>query len=78
MKTLLALATAAALALGAAAQAKDMSLAYWMGPKHPMNAGVFTPFADKLAAAVGWRTDRHHVPRRRAEHGPAQAVFDPA
>ncbi len=31
------------------ASAGDLSLAYFMSPKHPMNAAVFTPFAEKLA-----------------------------
>ena len=44
-----AAAGAAALALCASASAKDLSLSYFMGPKHPMNAAVFTPFAEKLA-----------------------------
>ena len=28
---------------------KELSLSYFMGPKHPMNRAVFTPFAKKLA-----------------------------
>ena len=42
------------LALGWAAvapdagAAKELSLAYFMGPKHPMNRAVFAPFAEKL------------------------------
>lgn len=47
---------AAAVALAASVtvtQAKDLSLAYFMGPKHPMNAAVFTPFAEKLAEVSG-------------------------
>lgn len=35
------------------ANAKDLSLSYFMGPKHPMNAFVFTPFAEKLAEVSG-------------------------
>lgn len=53
MKSLLALATIAGLALGSASQARELSLAYFMGPKHPMNAAVFTPFAEKLAEVSG-------------------------
>ncbi len=53
MKTLLALAAAATLALTGTGQARDLSLAYFMGPKHPMNAAVFMPFADKLAEVSG-------------------------
>lgn len=48
---------AACIALGSVlatqASAKELSLAYFMGPKHPMNAGVFTPFAEKLAELSG-------------------------
>lgn len=35
------------------AQAKDLALAYFMGPKHPMNAAVFTPFSERLAEVSG-------------------------
>jgi len=35
------------------AQATELSLAYFMGPKHPMNKGVFTPFGDKLEEVSG-------------------------
>ncbi|MEP3278515.1 MAG: TRAP transporter substrate-binding protein [Stappiaceae bacterium] len=31
------------------AQAEELSLAYFMGPKHPMNNGLMTPFGEKLA-----------------------------
>ena len=45
---LLKYVTAASIALSAfsmaQASAKELSLAYFMGPKHPMNKGVFTPF----------------------------------
>lgn len=53
MKTLLALATAASLAVPGAAAARDLALAYFMGPSHPMNNAVFTPFAEKLAELSG-------------------------
>ena len=33
--------------------ATELSLAYFMGPKHPMNKGVFTPFGDKLNEVSG-------------------------
>ena len=36
-------------------QAADLSLSYFMGPKHPMNKAVFTPFAEKLAELSGGR-----------------------
>ena len=32
---------------------KELSLAYFMGPKHPMNKGLMKPFGDKLAALSG-------------------------
>ena len=54
---LLKIATAAGIALSALtvtqASAKELSLAYFMGPKHPMNKGVFTPFAEKLKEVSG-------------------------
>lgn len=53
MRKLLSIATAAALALGLPAKADELSLAYFMGPKHPMNKAVFTPFAEKLAEVSG-------------------------
>ena len=52
-KRIIGLATAATILFGAAASAGELSLAYFMGPKHPMNAAVFTPFADKLAELSG-------------------------
>ena len=33
--------------------ARDFSLAYFMGPKHPMNKGLFEPFAEKLTEVSG-------------------------
>lgn len=33
--------------------AAELSLAYFMGPKHSMNKGVFTPFAEKLNEVSG-------------------------
>lgn len=33
--------------------AKELSLSYFMGPKHPMNKAVFTPFAEKIAELCG-------------------------
>ncbi|MGI9366363.1 MAG: TRAP transporter substrate-binding protein [Rhizobiaceae bacterium] len=54
---LLKLLTAASVAIGAFSitqvSAKELSLAYFMGPKHPMNRGVFTPFAEKLKEVSG-------------------------
>ena len=42
----------AGLGMGAAG-AGELSLSYFMGPKHPMNRAVFTPFAKKLAEVSG-------------------------
>ncbi len=53
MKTLIGLAAAATIALAGAAPARDLALAYFMGPTHPMNKAVFTPFAEKLAEVSG-------------------------
>ncbi|MFV2038563.1 MAG: TRAP transporter substrate-binding protein, partial [Paracoccaceae bacterium] len=53
MKRLLALAAAAAFSFGTAATADELTLAYFMSPKHPMNRAVFTPFAEKLAEVSG-------------------------
>ncbi|GAA3855094.1 TRAP transporter substrate-binding protein [Celeribacter arenosi] len=49
MKTLYALTTISCLAAAPMAMADDFALAYFMGPNHPMNGAVFTPFAEKLA-----------------------------
>jgi len=49
-----ALAIAAAMGVSAPAAAQqEFSLAYFMGPGHPMNAAVFQPFADRLAELSG-------------------------
>jgi TRAP-type transport system periplasmic protein len=53
MKRLTTLLTAAALAFGTQASALELSLSYFMSPKHPMNKAVFTPFAEKLAEVSG-------------------------
>lgn len=52
MKKGLLLAVAVAVWSGNV-DARDLSLAYFMGPKHPMNAGLMTPFGDQLAEATG-------------------------
>ena len=44
---------ALAAGTGAPASATELSLSYFMGPKHPMNRAVFTPFAKKLAEVSG-------------------------
>lgn len=61
LKTLrhMAAALTAAAVLGAGmlgtggAWAGELTLSYFMGPKHPMNRAVFTPFAEKLAEVSG-------------------------
>ena len=53
MKYVNMIAAVSLLATATVAQAKELSLAYFMGPKHPMNAAVFTPFAEKLAEVSG-------------------------
>lgn len=53
MKRLASIAAAALMASAPVASAKDLALAYFMGPNHPMNAAVFQPFADKLAEVSG-------------------------
>ncbi len=53
MKKLFAPIAVAIMILGTGVSAKELSLAYFMGPKHPMNAGLFMPFAEKLAEVSG-------------------------
>ena len=53
MNKLLTIAAAAAISLSAPVAAKDLSLAYFMGPNHPANKGVFLPFAERLEEASG-------------------------
>ena len=55
MNRLATLTAAALLASSSIVAAKDLALAYFMGPNHPMNASVFQPFADRLAEASGGR-----------------------
>ena len=40
------------VSLAGMAEARDLSLAYFMGPKHPMNAGLMMPFGEELAEAT--------------------------
>ena len=49
LKKILGVTVAIAISSATSAFSGEFSLAYFMGPKHPMNAAVFTPFADKLA-----------------------------
>lgn len=53
MKKLAYLAATALVALAPMASAKELALAYFMGPNHPMNKAVFTPFGEKLAEVSG-------------------------
>ncbi len=53
MKLFGAIAITLTLLGGTTATARDLSLSYFMGPKHPMNGAVFTPFAEKLAEVSG-------------------------
>jgi TRAP-type C4-dicarboxylate transport system substrate-binding protein len=54
MKRMTTLAVLIYLFSGSAAVcATELSLAYFMGPKHPMNKGVMTPFGDRLAELSG-------------------------
>lgn len=45
--------SAAMLSLADTAQAQELALGYFMSPNHPMNAAVFTPFAERLAEVSG-------------------------
>lgn len=62
MKIIAGLALALSLLMSGAASAKELSLAYFMGPKHPMNAAVFTPFAEKLAELSGGKLTVQQYP----------------
>ena len=53
MNRLISAIVAAAMTLGSAAGAPELSLAHFVEPKHPMNAAVFTPFAGKRAELPG-------------------------
>jgi len=62
MRKLLSIAASAAFLLAGAASAQELSLAYFMGPKHPMNKAVFAPFADKLAELSGGKLTVQQFP----------------
>lgn len=49
MRKILGLVCAFMMSVGGGAKADELSLAYFMGPKHPMNKAVFIPFAERLA-----------------------------
>ena len=53
MIRLVILASSILVLLAGQSLAKELALAYFMGPKHPMNRAVFTPFAEKLAEVSG-------------------------
>lgn len=53
IKYLAPVAALASMLAGGVASAEELSLSYFMGPKHPMNAAVFTPFAERLAEVSG-------------------------
>lgn len=48
-----ALAAGLASAIAGSAVAEELTLSYFMGPRHPMNGAVFTPFAEKLEEVSG-------------------------
>lgn len=47
------LAAGMAASIAGAAAADELTLSYFMGPRHPMNGAVFTPFAEKLEEVSG-------------------------
>ena len=53
MRTSTLLASAMGLALALPATADQLSLAYFMGPNHPMNGAFFTPMGEMLEAESG-------------------------
>ena len=70
--TVAAAALAAAIALPGVVSAKELKLAYFMSPKHPMNAAVFTPFAEKLAELSGGELTVKQFPAGELGKGPQQ------
>ena len=52
-RLIIGLTTAFSLLNSTPALSDELSLAYFMGPRHPMNAAVFTPFAERLAELSG-------------------------
>ncbi|MEX0344644.1 MAG: TRAP transporter substrate-binding protein [Rhizobiaceae bacterium] len=62
MKIIAGLTLILSLALSGTLAAKELSLAYFMGPKHPMNAAVFTPFAEKIAELSGGKLTVQQYP----------------
>ncbi|NOZ32476.1 MAG: TRAP transporter substrate-binding protein [Alphaproteobacteria bacterium] len=65
MNRLISLALGSVLVAGVAAGpalSQQLSLSYFMGPAHPMNAAVFTPFAEKLAEVSGGKMSIQQFP----------------
>ena len=62
MRKVLLLAGAMMTGLVGSATADELSLAYFMGPNHPMNKAVFTPFAERLAEVSGGELTVKHFP----------------
>jgi len=52
----------AMLVLAAPLSARELSLAYFMGAPHPMNAAVFTPFSERVAELSGGQLTIKHYP----------------
>lgn len=48
-----ALLAGMAASIAGVATADELTLSYFMGPRHPMNRAVFTPFAEKLEEVSG-------------------------
>ncbi len=63
---------AATLAVPGMAAAKELKLAYFMSPKHPMNSAVFTPFAEALAELSGGELTVKQFPAGELGKGPQQ------
>ena len=61
MKPIAASAVSANSATGTA-RSGDLSLAHFIAPNHPSNAGVFTPFAEWLAEASGGKMTVRQYP----------------
>lgn len=69
----LAAAVGAAMGMGASgAMAKELKLSYFMSPKHPMNAAVFSPFSEKLEALSGGAMTVKQFPAGELGKGPQQ------
>ena len=67
-----ALTVGLTLGFGGTAAAKELKLSYFMSPKHPMNAAVFTPFAERLEALSGGQLTVKQFPAGELGKGPQQ------